>query len=1419
MFHDVCRVAIIGAGPAGVATAKQLLAEKHFTVIDVFEQQASTGGVWNYTTCAPSEELKIPQIDPHQPLEEPRWQTSNNADGVPSKPIFVTPMYDRLESNIPHFLMKHSDDSSLEDGPLFAGHESVLQYLNRYADDIRHLISFRTQVYDIRREDGGGQDQWLVCTKDLVSNRVTKKIYDAVVVASGHHYVPVLPDIPGIREWNKAYPKSITHSKYYRTPDSFKEKKVVVVGNSASGLDIATQISTVCQHPLLNSKRSDAPEFQRKASWKREMPEIAEFLSPSVASRGLRFRDGQVESDIDAIVFCTGYYYSFPFLSSLRPSLIVSGERVEQTYKHLFYIDHPSLAFVGLPYKIIPFRTCEGQAATVARIWAGRLQLPSEPDMKAWEECRIADRGGGKRFHELGNLEDFRYHNELMEWGLQSKLKADDRMPPKWSESEALVRKNIPAIKKAFADQGHQQSKRAKLQSQSSGQSVYSIRAIVGEKPGQYLVDREEARSPDWLPKRNVSKEAIAVWENRKVASVSRKQTTRRRRKRSASLSITIHCSASRKSTQKQRASSKHSAETRLQHQAIQLARLDSSSGPSPPGVTVLVSQHSSLDREQYVLYRSSLTLSAPSSLHEYPDSPFGEPALHSKEDSRSHKSRVKVIPDSQSTSTLSSRASLSSQPPPSDKTFHCTPPTPGSGHPQVIPSTLGVPESISSKEIQTQQQPQANQSNDDPSHRGNLVESLEILQVGSSIAPEEKPRSILLCTQACNRKLIAEADTPIDLRPDRTWSQVSSTSRPLGHNWRLQSPGSAVSANLEDGTSTTQDSASSVDLSHQDANPQSQPKPIADDIEAAPATVTAYGRKEKLSVQSKSSIEPRIHTVGYRIDMSEAIALASVERASPITPVPGREPGKATSFRERLKQMRAASRAKERAPTSRSSHHTDRSPTTASFGPQQPAQASQPNERNFSQTLVQSPSRNSPGQARPTPYGFSQGQQAISPQPSFPPQPQMYMNPEQQTRFTVRPMAVPVDVPLAVRTTPNGQQRHLPPGCAPHAQQSPYIPKTANLVPCDLDTNEHAIGLAMNSRVRDQYTSVINYYQRPLDDFLNSERPQESSVQEVKKLLSRINLITTHPDLDMQEVPDEFSQTSPEDEATWAEESSFKFKFLNHLFLHLCNEPRLVSIVARPGRTLDVIESFLKGRGIAYLRPDGRATSRVDDQRFSGCQLRVSIIPSGPDGMNLAVRPAELVIAFDGTFNARDPQVMRMRNVGLDYMMPAVHLLVYKSAEHVERCSGVQMDETARLRTVISCMTQFRHDVGALPPEDMRVGPAAEEVAFFVRLNGHPIKWSLPSIRSIPQDVLELSQDASTKGGSQSSEQEPPIPGPALKRFWDPESSNPETVKRQRMSPAGNINHVGDSVTQSTQVCDVTLAWTGAFLCNTLTS
>lgn len=424
---------------------RYLLAEDRFELIDIFEQRHSFGGAWNYSSANQHDNLNIPQTDPTPPLDEPIWRSD--------EATFVTPMYDQLETNIPHVLMKYSDAASLQDDQLFPSRQKVLDYLENYANEVKHLVHFQTQVIDIRLKDEGCQDTWLVTTKSLISDSTFRREYDAVVTANGHYNVPMLPDVKGIREWNQVNQGVISHSKFFRKPDTFADQKIIVVGNSASGVDIASKLGTVARHPILVSQRSDSP-VAFPASYKEIVCEIAEFLPSSLGKRAVRFADGRVETDIDAILFCTGYFYSFPFLSSLRPDLIETGERVQHLYQHLFYINNPTLAFVGLPAQIIPFRTFEGQAAVISRVWSDRLSLPSRNVMETWEQTLIVERGVGKPFHVLPFPKDFEYHNSMVEWALCARNPNHGKLPPKWSGKETWMRERFKAIKLAFAEMG-----------------------------------------------------------------------------------------------------------------------------------------------------------------------------------------------------------------------------------------------------------------------------------------------------------------------------------------------------------------------------------------------------------------------------------------------------------------------------------------------------------------------------------------------------------------------------------------------------------------------------------------------------------------------------------------------------------------------------------------------------------------------------------------------------------------------------------------------------------------------------------------------------------------------------------------------------------------------------------------------------
>ncbi|KAK1051402.1 monooxygenase [Friedmanniomyces endolithicus] len=448
-------VCIIGAGPSGLAAAKYLLAEHAFSRIQIYEQRSTAGGIWNYVPHrSPSlHDAGLPRIDARAGVDTPIWRRSN-ATGVlgeqtSDEPVLMTPLYDRLETNIPRDLMGFSDLDWPEDRQLFPRHETVLEYIERYAKDIRHLICFTTQVLDVYLT---GDERWRIKTRD-VSRRniaeVQEETFDAVVVANGHFDIPYIPEVHGIQEWSTNYSGSISHSKFYRTPDQYAGKRVIVVGNSASGIDIGSRIQQSCRLPLLMSSKSESFLVNTPSADKIDKPPIAEYLTKD---RSVRFEDGTVEQDVDAVLYCTGYFYSFPFLKSLDPPVVTTSEKVENLYQHIFYQPHPTLAFPVLNQKIIPFPLAEAQSAVIARVFSGRLGLPYGCEMKDWEQDWAMKNGDGRMFHVLKFPADADYIDKLHDWALSADGEGDavawvderekgavvkrGKTPPYWSEKE-----------------------------------------------------------------------------------------------------------------------------------------------------------------------------------------------------------------------------------------------------------------------------------------------------------------------------------------------------------------------------------------------------------------------------------------------------------------------------------------------------------------------------------------------------------------------------------------------------------------------------------------------------------------------------------------------------------------------------------------------------------------------------------------------------------------------------------------------------------------------------------------------------------------------------------------------------------------------------------------------------------------------
>lgn len=230
------------------------------------------------------------------------------------------------------------------------------------------------------------------------------------------------------------------------------------MGNSASGIDLSAQIAKFSLNPLLISEKNQ--ETTPNANPQLEaVPEIVEFIVGDCPT--VRFSDGRIERDIDHVIFCTGYLYSFPFLSqSTGPPIVTDGKRPCNLYQHIFYHPRPTLAFVGLPQRIVPFPVSEAQAALIARVFSGRLKLPPQKEMEDWEIDWIANHGPGKSFNNLAFPLDADYINFLHDYTLQARKKdgleneGQGKKSPYWGEKEKWVRKMFPMIKAASRELG-----------------------------------------------------------------------------------------------------------------------------------------------------------------------------------------------------------------------------------------------------------------------------------------------------------------------------------------------------------------------------------------------------------------------------------------------------------------------------------------------------------------------------------------------------------------------------------------------------------------------------------------------------------------------------------------------------------------------------------------------------------------------------------------------------------------------------------------------------------------------------------------------------------------------------------------------------------------------------------------------------
>ncbi|MGW8064038.1 flavin-containing monooxygenase [Streptomyces ziwulingensis] len=391
-------VCVIGAGLSGLAVAHAL--KERGTGFVCLEKAPDVGGIWR------------------QPGAGERG-----------------PGYRSLHLNTAKQLTGYTGCPMPDSYPLYPRHDQVAAYLRSFAERTGVLdhVELRTEVVSVGQDTDG---LWSVVSRDA-DGAVTTRRFDRVVVASGHHTDPALPD--PLPAGAASFTGRILHSLDYHDGADFTGRRVVVVGLGASAVDIAADLSRHAAQTVLSVRRglhivpkqlfgmsvdeiAESPwwnemSFAERRQWVEQallvargrladygLPEpdhpvfsSAVTLSDEILSRirhgavtpkpviasfeGDRvvFADG-TSTVADAVVYCTGFHMTFPFLPAGCP---VAADGSVELYRRVVPADRPGLYFVGLvrPVGAIT-RLVEAQARWVAQIIDGEVALPTADEMR-----------------------------------------------------------------------------------------------------------------------------------------------------------------------------------------------------------------------------------------------------------------------------------------------------------------------------------------------------------------------------------------------------------------------------------------------------------------------------------------------------------------------------------------------------------------------------------------------------------------------------------------------------------------------------------------------------------------------------------------------------------------------------------------------------------------------------------------------------------------------------------------------------------------------------------------------------------------------------------------------------------------------------------------------------------------------------
>lgn len=200
------KVAIIGAGPSGLCSAKAALENNLIPI--VFDKAEQPCGLW-----------------------------------IPDRIVWSS-----MRINSSKYLTSFIDFPWPDDSLMFPDARQVFDYLINYIkiNSLEKCLKLNTTVESIKKTF---DNNWEITYFDSVKNQRNIENFKFVIIATGINNKPLIPEIKGI----KSFKGKIIHSSSYRSNDEFyKSKKVVVVGCSSSSVEIASDIAQTSSEKILN---------------------------------------------------------------------------------------------------------------------------------------------------------------------------------------------------------------------------------------------------------------------------------------------------------------------------------------------------------------------------------------------------------------------------------------------------------------------------------------------------------------------------------------------------------------------------------------------------------------------------------------------------------------------------------------------------------------------------------------------------------------------------------------------------------------------------------------------------------------------------------------------------------------------------------------------------------------------------------------------------------------------------------------------------------------------------------------------------------------------------------------------------------------------------------------------------------------